>query len=74
MNANSGEVRRRAEFEGTRRTHHGAAGWYAGEYEPAPVRATPREELLRLALACEEGWNKLKERDATKFRTAANGR
>ena len=73
MNANSGEARRRAEFAETR-AKRGPAAWYIKAQKPAPIRALPRDELLRRALACEEGWDKLKERDATKFPTAANGR
>ena len=70
MNANSGEVRRRAEFERLRRMR-GPAPWY--EFKPAPLRTVPREELLRLALACEAHWDKLKRGpNAEKSRIATN--
>lgn len=60
MNANSGETRRRADFAETR-AKRGPADWYLWAQKPAPIRALPREELLRRALACEEGWNQKKE-------------
>ena len=53
VNANSGEVRRRAAFEQARR-ERGPAAWYT--MKPAPIRAVPREELLARALECEAGW------------------
>jgi hypothetical protein len=53
MNANAGEIRKRAEIERTRR-----ARGPAGEREPAPIRAIPRAELLRRALEVEAGWRK----------------
>ena len=60
MNANAGEIRRRAAFEQSRRPQsrrpRGPFRWPS----PAPIQETPREELLRLALACEAHWDKLK--------------
>jgi hypothetical protein len=63
VNANSGEVRRRAAFEQARR-ERGPAAWY--EMKPAPIRAVPREELLQLALECEAGWNERKAQQAAR--------